>query len=99
MSEQRLTTVSHIRTLRGSEASVRAALDALAGPSLAESGCLGYDVFADTADPRHFVVVAGWASPAAIEEHVGLQHVATFRAATAGALEGDLETSVLTAIG
>ena len=44
-------------------------------PANRESGCEIYDVWQDTADPLHFVVVEQWATLAALEAHMQKPYV------------------------
>ena len=71
------------------------ALRAVTPPSLAEPGCVRYELHADTADPATFVVIAEWATPDALGEHVDLPHAEAFRQATADALAAPFTTLVL----
>ena len=53
----------------GEESKLRAALTEVVEPSRKDEGNLRYELFADQNDPRRFVFVEHWASPAAQEQH------------------------------
>ena len=60
----------------------RDALAALVEPSRAEAGCEHYELFQSADDPTRFQTVECWASPQAVEAHMGSDHVqAAFAAA------------------
>jgi quinol monooxygenase YgiN len=45
-------------------------------PSLAEPGCLSYQIYLDLGDPRSLVVVEEWTDLEAFDEHLASTHVA-----------------------
>lgn len=44
-------------------------------PSLAQQGCLFYDLYQSSDDPCEFVIVDGWASAGDLKEHADSEHV------------------------
>jgi quinol monooxygenase YgiN len=55
-------------------AELRAVLLKVAGPSRKESGCHGYDVLQNDADPCDFTIVEYWADTAAVDAHLAAPH-------------------------
>ena len=62
----------------GLEDEVEAALREVAGPSRAELGCLGLQVFRSTLDPRLFYIHSRWKDEAAFDLHAELPHTVRF---------------------
>ncbi|MCB1968729.1 putative quinol monooxygenase [Accumulibacter sp.] len=60
----------------GSETALATVLRELCGPSRAEDGCLGYDLFHNQDDAREFVTVELWTDQAAADAHLATAHVA-----------------------
>jgi quinol monooxygenase YgiN len=58
----------------------RAAIDA----TRKEDGCISYDYVQDTENPDILTVVERWTSRAALEAHLQMPHLATWRAARKG---------------
>ena len=54
----------------------------------AEEGCLAYDLHEDVERPGRFVFVEEYRDEAALSAHSGSRHLADFRAATRGMVEG-----------
>jgi quinol monooxygenase YgiN len=67
MSDFFLLAVLYARS--GEEDKLRADLTAVVEPSRAEEGNLRYELFVSQDDPRRFVFLEHWASPAAREKH------------------------------
>jgi quinol monooxygenase YgiN len=90
-----IVTLSTMRARAGAANILRDALSAVTAPSLEEPGCASYRVSRSLEDPALFYVIAEWASPDALDEHVGLPHADVFRAQTADALAEPFTTVVL----
>jgi quinol monooxygenase YgiN len=73
-----ITLIAVIVAQTGRGPVVRAALQALRQPSLAESGCLQYDLHQDRDDPERFVMVEQWRDQAAIDQHDASAHFQHF---------------------
>ena len=72
----------------GREEELRAQLIAVVEPSRRDEGSLSYELFADQDDPRRFVFVEHWASPAAQHKHhTESAHIRRFNELGAGAVE------------
>lgn len=81
-----LTIVAHIRTRPDAIDQVRAELEKLVPVTLAEEGCLQYDLHQDDQDPTHFLFFENWESRELWQAHMGAPHLAAYRAATDGAV-------------
>ena len=65
-----------------------AAAVACATTTRTEDGCVAYAFSADFADKGTVYVAEKWTSEEALRAHLGTEHVATFRAAIAGIMQG-----------
>lgn len=79
-----LTIVAVIRALPGYEHDVRQALTDLVAPTLAEPGCLQYDLHQDLELPGLFLFYENWASKEAWLTHMTSDHLSDMKAATQG---------------
>jgi quinol monooxygenase YgiN len=61
----------------GSADIIRAGLSALVEPTLAEPGCLSYELFESSTSPGTFVTVESWGEPADLDKHMASAHIAT----------------------
>ena len=59
----------------GSEQVVHGALAGLVEPTLAEEGCLSYQLFTSAADPATFVTIEKWRSQADLDQHMQTAHI------------------------
>ena len=62
----------------GQEPAVERALRDVSGPTRAEPGCLGYQLFRSIRDPRLFYVHSRWRDEAAFDTHADLPHTVRF---------------------
>lgn len=81
-----LTILAQITAHPGKEAQVFAALQRLVDPTLAEAGCLFYDLHTDNNRPDVFVFYEAWESRAHWLAHNASPHIAAHKAATEGAV-------------
>jgi quinol monooxygenase YgiN len=65
----------------GSEAVVRAALEALVAPTRDEAGCQSYELYESAVAPGTFVTIESWGATSDLEEHMATPHVAAALAA------------------
>ncbi len=70
-----LTIVAKIVAKPGAEAQVEAALRRLIAPTLAEEGCLQYDLHRSLEDPHTFLFYENWQSKAAWQAHMETAHL------------------------
>ena len=78
---------------------IREALKTLVAATLAEEGCLAYDLFESGSTPGTFVTVERWTDTAALDAHMGTPHVAAAFAAAADALSGEVAIHPLQPVG
>ncbi len=71
-----LFIVARFHARAGQESAVEAALREVSGPSRAEPGCLGFQVFRSTRDSRLFYIHSRWMDEAAFDFHAGLKRQA-----------------------
>ncbi|MFD4460938.1 putative quinol monooxygenase [Nocardia sp. NPDC058480] len=69
-----LHVIARLRAESGREDRLRTALEAMIEPSLAESGCLSYQPFADPNDAATMVVIEQWTGPDALDAHFATPH-------------------------
>ncbi|SDZ60427.1 Quinol monooxygenase YgiN [Jannaschia faecimaris] len=79
-----LTIVAKIVATPGKEAFVQSALEKLIAPTLAEAGCIQYDLHRDNDAPGTFLFYETWETRALWQAHMQSQHLADHAAATEG---------------
>lgn len=70
-----LDVVAVITAKPGSEQIVYGALAALVEPTLAEDGCVSYQLFTSAADAATFVTIEKWRSQADLDQHMQTPHI------------------------
>ncbi|WP_406266677.1 antibiotic biosynthesis monooxygenase [Nocardia sp. NBC_00881] len=70
----------------GCEADLKELLQSMIEPTLAEEGCLGYELYLHPTDPRRVVLLEEWVDADALATHFQTPHLK----ACAAALEGIL---------
>lgn len=83
----KLTIVAHIFAKPDRIDLVKAELKKIIAPTLAEEGCLQYDLHQDNENPEHFMFYENWASRELWLAHMDQQHLKDYAAATEGAVE------------
>jgi quinol monooxygenase YgiN len=78
-----LHVVAVLKAKPGSEEAMAAALGSLVKPTLAEEGCLAYELFESAAEAGTFVTVERWRSQDDLDAHMKTQHIAAAMAAGA----------------
>lgn len=79
-----IVVVADIVAVPGRDAELLAAIQDVLEPSRAEPGCHSFVCARDIEHPDRFVMVEEWADGAAIRKHGETEHLARFRAASAG---------------
>jgi len=79
-----LTIVAIIESMPGHELEVETALLNLVQPTLAETGCLQYDLHRDHQNPDVFLFFENWVTRSDWEVHMESDHLAIMKQATAG---------------
>lgn len=89
--EKPVCIVHHVRVKSGMADAYREyVLGHYITPANTEPGCDIYDVWQDTADPLHFVVVEQWATLAALEAHMQKPYVLAGLARARELQEGEM---------
>jgi quinol monooxygenase YgiN len=81
-----LSVVAVLTAKQGQEDVVRQALSALVPPTLAEEGCLAYELFESGAAPGVFVTQERWRGQDDLDAHMQTAHVAQAFASAGEAL-------------
>jgi quinol monooxygenase YgiN len=82
-----LTVVAKIKAKFGSEAVLRQELLQLVLPTIAENGCLNYDLHCSIEDSTLFLFYENWASKPLWEQHMASEHIKPFQKNTEGLIE------------
>jgi quinol monooxygenase YgiN len=72
---QLLTVVAHLRAKPGQETELRHQLQRLVTPTLAEAGCITYELNESKNEPGHFLFYEVWKSDADLDEHFQTAHM------------------------
>ena len=80
----KLTIVADIRVKPEHVVEIKAGLQALIAPTLAESGCLQYDLHVDNEDPNHFLFYENWESRDLWQNHMETEHIKAFQTLSDG---------------
>ncbi len=83
----KLTIVANIYAKSDQVDLVKAELEKLIAPTLAEEGCINYDLHQDNEDPVHFMFYENWESRELWLAHMTQPHLEEYAAATEGAVE------------
>ena len=73
-----LTVIAHMKALPGKEQELRSELEKLVEPTLAEDGCVNYDLHVAVDDPGTFFFYENWTSPGHLEAHLANSHLVEF---------------------
>jgi quinol monooxygenase YgiN len=82
----RLTIVANIKANPDQIDLVKAELRKLIDITRAEDGCVNYDLHQDNENPAHFMFYENWESRDLWQAHMNAPHLATYMAATEGAV-------------
>lgn len=95
--ERSFTIIAELTANAGRSSEVAAAIagSGAVGLTLAEPGCLAYDVCQDTDSPERFVVYERWRDLMALAAHLETPHFAAVGAALGGLLAGAPAVRVL----
>jgi quinol monooxygenase YgiN len=77
MSEP-LTVVARVRAKTGQETRLRRELQSLVAPTLAEAGCLRYDLHESTTELGWFLLYETWKSEADLQAHFQTPYLKAF---------------------
>ncbi len=73
-----LTVIAHIRAKPGYEARLQQELQRLVAPTLAEQGCINYDLHQSRNDPASFALYENWKSEAHLDTHFKTPYLVAF---------------------
>ena len=93
-----LTIVANIHAKADKIELVKAELTKLIATTRGEKGCLQYDLHQDNTNPAHFLFHENWESRELWQTHMNAPHLASYMAATEGAVES-FTLSEMTVIG
>ncbi len=83
----KLTIIAHIHAEPAQVDLVKAELQKVIAPTLAEEGCLNYDLHQDNEDPAHFFFFENWESRDLWQVHMDSDHLKIFKEVTEGAIK------------
>jgi quinol monooxygenase YgiN len=81
-----LTIVANITAKDDKIDLIKAALLKLIDITLAEAGCINYDLHQDNKNPAHFVIYENWETRELWQTHMDAKHLQDFVTSTEGAL-------------
>lgn len=82
-----LTIVARIEAKPGQADHLKAELVKLIQPTLAEAGCLQYDLHQDNENPLVFLFFENWESRPLWQDHMNSEHLKAFQATADGVVE------------
>ena len=82
-----LTIIAKLKAKPGSEDELYAACRELVAPTLAEEGCLDYDMHRSVEDPGLIMFYENWTTKPFWEVHMASPHLKAFSEATEGMVE------------
>ncbi len=82
-----LTIVAKFRARPGCELKLEKSLQTLVAPTLAEAGCLNYDLHRSTEDPGVFLFYENWESRELWLDHMESEHLKAHNRQTEGMIE------------
>ncbi|MDD7968625.1 putative quinol monooxygenase [Actinomycetospora lemnae] len=91
-----LTVIAHMKALPGKEQELRSELEKLVEPTLAEDGCVNYDLHVAVDDPGTFFFYENWTSPGHLEAHLANSHLVEFAGKLDEYLQGGADGLVIT---
>ncbi|MEU4422058.1 putative quinol monooxygenase [Actinoplanes sp. NPDC024001] len=92
---ENLTVIAQLRAKSGQETALREALTALIPPTLAEPGCIAYDLHRAVDDQGSFHFYEVWRSPEEHAANLKTPHLRSFLARTPELLDGDIQVTLL----
>jgi quinol monooxygenase YgiN len=87
MSNQILTVVAKVEAKTNHLEALRKGLIGLIAPTLAENGCINYDLHQDHKNENTFLFYENWESRSHWEDHNVSVHIKAFQQATEGMIE------------
>jgi quinol monooxygenase YgiN len=78
MADRKVTVFALVKAKPGMEETVKQELSALVGPTLAEEGCINYDLHQSLDHKGHFRFYENWTSKELLDRHLQSAHVKRF---------------------
>ena len=75
MTDDSFAIIVDLHAAPGKGPELQQALTAIVAPTLAEPGCLRYDLHQDLADPESFTFYEVWESPGHLSSHDASDHI------------------------
>ncbi|PVZ07688.1 putative quinol monooxygenase [Actinomycetospora cinnamomea] len=91
-----LTVIAHMKALPGKEQELREALESLVEPTLAEDGCVNYDLHQGKDDPSWFFFYENWTGADKLQAHLANDHLVKFAGRLDEFLVGGADGLVIT---
>ena len=82
-----LTVIAKLKAKSGSEDQLFEACRNLIAPTLAEEGCINYDMHRSIEDPGTFMFYENWTTHPLWEQHMQSPHLTEFSSATEGMVD------------
>jgi len=86
-----LTLVAQMRAKPGKESRLKEELQRLVAPTLAEPGCIGYELHQSQTDPALFMFYENWKSQADLDAHFKTPHLKALVKIIPELLEGEMD--------
>ena len=91
MANDTVTVLARVKAKKGMEDPVRRECLTLVAPSREDEGCIAYELYESTDDPRVFVFFESWLSREDVDKHLETPHSLAFDRKTEGMLAGPEE--------
>lgn len=82
-----LTVIAKLKAKAGAEDQLYEACHKLIAPTVAEEGCINYDMHRSVDDPGLIMFYENWTTRSLWEQHMQAPHLTEFSAATEGIVE------------
>ncbi len=84
MNNKNLTIVANIYAVKGKGEFVKKELLKLISPTLAEKGCIQYDLHCNNENPEHFIFFENWETRPLWQGHMETPHIKKYKKNTEG---------------
>lgn len=93
-----LTLIARAQAKPGQQARLGRELKGLVAPTLAEPGCVRYDLHESNTEPGLFLFYETWKTQADLDAHFQMPHMAAFMAKLPELVEGPIEMTKWTKV-
>ena len=99
MASDSVRVIAHFQVKADKTAEfIDAARRTLVEPARREEGCVAYDLWQDTRQPQHFVMVEEWTSAAALQTHLARPQLQAAVAALRPLGDGEIQMGLYRAV-